>query len=187
MAINKDKGFTLLELILVLGIMAVLFSLSVPKIQTTIRNGHIKHIKTTMMTQLYELERLVSESITYQEGYEFSSIQTKNASYLPDDEEFLTFTDSIDGYVEYLIYEVRVENDKYIVSIGYPSVNELYKSIEPEEIDKSYWPDTSSVFQYKDSLGLTWTYYNQADKSLNGTFEEVTLVEVSIKVEGVSP
>ncbi|MFP4457100.1 MAG: Tfp pilus assembly protein FimT/FimU, partial [Clostridia bacterium] len=38
MIIKTNKGVTLLELILVLGIMAILFSLSVPRIQATIKN-----------------------------------------------------------------------------------------------------------------------------------------------------
>ncbi len=170
-----------------LGIMAILFSLSVPRIQATIKNGHIKHIEATMMTQLYELEKLVSESITYQRGHEFNSIQTKNAPYIADDGEFASLIESLDGYADYLIYEVRIESDKYIASIGYPGKNETYKEIEPKEIDESYWPDTSSVYQYTDSLGLVWTYYNQADKSINGTLEEVTLIELFKDVEGVSP
>jgi hypothetical protein len=167
--------------------MAMLFSISVPKISQTIQNGHIRHIKATMTTQLYELERVVSESITYQRDITFESFQTKNASYSSDNAQLSQLVSEIEGNADYLVYELKIENEKYIVSIAYPSINGLYKGINPQDIDSSNWPQESEVFSVDDSLGLTWLSYNQADKNIDGVYQQVTLIEVLKEVEGVSP
>jgi len=172
---------------LVLAVMAILFSISVPKIQQTIKSGHIRHLKATMTTQLYDLERVVSQAITYQGDIAFDSFQTKNASYASDDTQLAQLVVEIEGYEDYLVYEVKIESGEYIVSIAYPSAISNYKEVNPQEISSDSWPQESEVFSLDDSLGLTWNFYNQADKNIDGTSQQVTLIEVVKDVEGITP
>jgi type IV pilus assembly protein PilE len=79
--IEKLKGFTLVELMIVLGILALLVSLAYPSYVSFVRKGRRAEAQETLLDWASELEIRRADEIDY-----------NDAGLTPDDTTYYTFT-----------------------------------------------------------------------------------------------
>jgi prepilin-type N-terminal cleavage/methylation domain-containing protein len=64
--VNQQKGFTLIELIIVMGIMGILATIAVPTFQNYIRNQNLKTAARGITSDFFATrERALSENVRY--------------------------------------------------------------------------------------------------------------------------
>ena len=66
--IVEARGFTLLEVLMVIGILAILTAIAVPSYQDSIRRGHRSEARATVLQAAQFMERVRTERNTYAPG-----------------------------------------------------------------------------------------------------------------------
>ncbi len=185
----KSDGVTLLELLAVMAIIVIIFSISFPRINQSVREGNIRLIKSEMITLVYEVERLLLEDLTYSYdlGYDYQSFQIAGTNIVLNNDLFMQrLASNINELPSHFAYEIAVINNRYKVSVIYPGI-ETFKGIEPKEMFSRQWPEEGSSIQIVDSTGLTWEAFNNSSRQFGNNSIFVTLVELSKTVYDVAP
>jgi prepilin-type N-terminal cleavage/methylation domain-containing protein len=185
----KNKGFTLLELLAVMLIMVIIFSISLPRINQSMKNAQTRVVQSEMVKLLFEIERLVTEEMTYQydAAYNYGAYQIVYSNIVSDTELFKQkLEDTINDLPDYFSYEISVINSRFQIAILYPGVS-YYRNLDPKEIYSASWPIEGQEATIKDGNGLDFTLYNNANRSFGNEVNQVLLVELAKIVFDVNP
>ena|SRR5690606_23316887 len=113
---NDQKGFTLIELMIVVVVVAILAAIAVPSYQQYIRRGHLAQAQQEMLKLAEQLERHKAKNFSYK-GFDAAYLYTDKAG---------TLSTNFNGSDQELKLPIDSANPSYKISIvGFYSVKEL--------------------------------------------------------------
>jgi len=125
--IGKTIGFTLIELMLTVAIIAIFAMIAMPSYQEYIRRSHLAQVQQEMQKLAEQLERHKAKNFSYK-GFD--------ASYLYQ-EKSGTQSSSFDTSAQTLELPLASTNPKFRLSIiGFYSVNELEEQKDGNKVPK---------------------------------------------------
>lgn len=139
----KKKGFTLIEMIIVIAIIAILISIAVPQVAKALKKSKAIADVVTANTIAATIQEMMLEGINFNETKEWKVLTDENFFsegsnlHLNDFiENFNTLKPKMNSeYVFYYIYDAS--NNKLEIGAGKPGINgiqsvyRLYPSLDP--------------------------------------------------------
>lgn len=137
----SQKGFTLIELMVVIVIVAILAAIAIPSYQTYIRKSDLANVQQEMLRVAEQLSRHKSRNFNYK-GFEASYLYKDNLNVVNPNFDIIN---------QQVKFPVKSSKPKYIISIigFYPEVNSEGKVISTKE---SLLNSTSII-----NLGHSWS------------------------------
>ena|GEM_PF-4954421 len=168
--ISNHQGFTLIEMLVTLGIFILIVGLAMPLLMRSSTAAHIRKLEVEMGAALEELQRYVAGKEAETQSDDIVScalgrIQMLQSPYLEDDAELAADLPLVlSNMPEYLAYEVGLEtfegSDRFVISVSYPSNLVDFRGVTPEEIAKNKWPTEGNTSEWVDGNGQTWQAFN---------------------------
>ena len=186
-----DKGFTLLEILLVLALLSLIAIIAIPAVLESRKSVTIEQLKNEMVTTVLDFHNTLAEAEISKNQFNINGGFFYNSPYYKDTQELKSFlTNQNITLPDYLALQLECEQDdngKFInIVICYPGYTNsevnLLNRITVKELSQGYLKGYNSVKSYNDDTGCVWMAYNNKEKSIGNKTISLNQISVSLKL-----